>query len=370
MRILFTGGGSGGHIYPILAVVRELNTLAKKKDIDLDLVVVSDSDFGRVLLESQQVRFRRIKAGKLRRYPSVNMFWDFALMPLGLLQGLYLVWQEMPDCVMGNGGYVEVPVAIAAWLYRIPLLIHESDVVPGLANRLVACFAKRIGVSFSQTLSYFKKEKTALVGNPVRKEVVKLGKKEPRDVLNLQSYKKGLLVLGGSQGARKLNQLVLETAPRLLKSLEIVHQCGKKNKQELEKKKERIDEEVRGHYHLKSFLNEHELACAYSWADLVVARAGAGLIFEIAACGLPSILVPLPGAAYEHQKKNAYAYSSYGACRVLEQPNLKPSIFVEEVKSLVENPVQRRKMSKRAKSFAKPQAGRLVAEELIELGKH
>lgn len=367
MRILFTGGGSGGHIYPILAVIREFKKIAQTRGEDLDLVVVSDNDFGRSLLEKEGVKFRRIKAGKLRRYPSVKMFWDFALMPIGFLQALFLVWQEMPDCVMGNGGYVEVPIAIAAWLYRIPLLIHESDAVPGLANRLVAPVAGRIGVSFSQSLSYFNKEKTALVGNPIRKELCKPAKYEAKDVLGLKTYKKGLLVLGGSQGARRLNELVLETAPRLLESLEIVHQCGKKNKTGLKKKKEKLDEEIRSHYHLKSFLDEDELACAYGWADLVVARAGAGLIFEIAACGLPSILVPLPGAAYGHQKKNAYAYSRYGACRVLEQANLKPGIFVDGVKSLVDNPDQKDKMSRAAKSFARPNAARLVAEELLRL---
>lgn len=369
LKILFIGGNSGGHVFPLVGIIRELKSLAEKKGLKLELIVVSSGDFAKGVFETEKgVEFRAMKFGKLRRRFSFRTLGELFLAPFRFLRMLYFVWREMPDLVYGNGGSLEVPFGIIAWLYRIPLFIHEADTVPGLANKILARFADRIGVSFSETLSFFSGSKTALIGNPIRPELMEEPQGELREVLGVNSYKAGLLILGGSQGAKQLNQLVLASKEDLLKQAEIVHQCGQKHKEKIEAElDEDLSEDQKSHYHLKGFLGEQELNHAYKWADLAVARAGAGLIFELAALGVPSILIPYPDAASGHQKKNAYAYSQGGASRVLETPNATPSLFVNEVEQILDSPELRERMQEAAHEFAIPKAGEKVAKAILNL---
>lgn len=366
MRILLTGGGTGGHLFPLIAVSQALRKIKifkvqPPKEVEpLGLLFVGpDSFFGNKALKTYQIKAKFILAGKIRRYFSLANFFDILKLNLGFLQALWHLFWFMPDIVFSKGGYGSVPVVLAARVYRIPVIIHESDTIPGLANRFLAHFSKKIIISFEQTKNFFPSEKTILFGNPVRKSIFGISKEQGSAFFNFGTAKPILLLIGGSQGAKVLNELLINSVLPLLDKYQIIHQCGKNNFSEIQKQIKNTN------YRLYAFLNENELAHAYAAADLIVSRAGAGSIFEVALLEKPSILIPLPGAAYEHQKANAYEYARTGATLVLEQQNLTPHLFLTEISRILDNPELIKKMTQGAKSFARPEAANQIAQEII-----
>ncbi len=381
MRILFTGGGSGGHVFPIIALARQLKQIytqsitpiGPEKETPLQMFFLGPNGFSKKPLQKEGIRTKIILAGKLRRYFSIWTIFDFLKIPVSLWQSLWHLYVWMPDVIFSKGGYGSMPVVLVGWLYRIPILIHESDTIPGLANRLASKFSKRIALSFASTKDYFPSEKTALVGNPVRSELIQIcllsdekTKEEARGIFGLVGQKPVIFILGGSQGASKLNESIIQILPQLLEKYQIIHQCGPKNYQQIEKSfKQGLPQD----YHLLPFLNETQIGAAYLLADLVISRSGAGSIFETAACAKPSILIPLPQSAGEHQRKNAFAYAQAGATVVLEQANLTPNLFLSKISQILDNPALAQKMGQSAKNFYQPEAAQKIAEELIEMGK-
>ena len=205
------------------------------------------------------------------------------------------------------------------------------------------------------------------VGNPIRKELLSGSKAEAKKLFALNSQKPIILILGGSQGAQKINDTILAILPEILAEFELIHQTGDKNvKQVKAEAKVVISQELSKYYHALGFLNEIELREALAIADLVVSRAGSGSIFEMAASHKPSILIPLSISAQNHQVKNAYAYAENGACLVIEEPNFTPRFFLERLKQLFSQPEELRKMREKAKEFSKPQAARIIAKYLVE----
>ncbi|MBU4031084.1 undecaprenyldiphospho-muramoylpentapeptide beta-N-acetylglucosaminyltransferase [Patescibacteria group bacterium] len=380
MRILFTGGGSGGHIFPLIAVAKELKKIHNQlsqpigpgSETDLDLFFVGAGGFAENL-SREGIEVKTILAGKMRRYFSWLNLVDLLKLPVGFFQSLWLVYQIMPDVIFSKGGYDSVPVALAGWIYGIPILVHESDATPGLANCFVAKLSKRVGVSFVSAESYFSSKKTVLLGNPIRADVIRLcssdneeDKKNAKKILGAAGQKPMLFVFGGSQGAQKINELVLEVLPRLLGKYEVIHQCGNKNYQWM---KGKFGEKTPDGYYLFPFLDEKQLSAAYLLSDLIIARAGASNIFEIAACGRPSILIPIPKSAADHQRENAFAYAKAGAASVLEQDNLTPNLFLTEVNKILSDEEMSQKMVKNAGNFAQPEAANKIAQGLIDLGR-
>jgi len=369
MKIVFTGGGSGGHIYPIIALARQL-----KKDYTQGLEMTFLGPVGRYRneLEKEGIVIKTIMAGKLRRYFSVLTLLDILKFPIGLIQSFWYLFVLMPNVVFSKGGYGAVPVVFVSWLYRIPVLSHESDLIPGLANRIGAFFSKRMAISFQATEKYFPKKKTALVGNPIRLELVQLclssdpeNKERAKKVFNINSQKPVVFILGGSQGAEKINQLVLSVLPSLLDKYEVIHQTGEKNYQSIKG----YLKEMPQNYHVFSFFDEDQMATAYLVSDLIISRAGAGSIFEIAACAKPSILIPIPKSSSGHQRKNAFAYAQAGATSVLEQNNLTPNMFLNEISEILGNQELIQKMKENAKIFSQMEASQRIVQELIEIGK-
>ena len=362
MRILFTGGGSGGHLFPIIAVARQL----KKISPESELFYLGPDDFGIELLIKEGIKVRHILAGKFRRYFSLWTILDILKIPFGLCQALWFVYFWMPDIIFSKGGYGSAPVVLVSWLYHILILIHESDTIPGLANRLAAKLAKRIAVSFVATEKYFSLKKTALIGNPIRLEITQGSREEGRRIFGINSEKPVILIIGGSQGSQAINEIILAILPQLLEKYEIIHIKG----QTLRRRPCKVvslGSDLEKSYHLYPFLEENQLKHAYTLADLVISRAGSGSIFEIAACAKPSILIPLPNAAGDHQKENAFEYSKFGGAVVIEQSNLTPHLFLNEIKRILDNPALAQKMGEGAKNFSQLEAGQKVAEELIEL---
>ncbi len=292
-------------------------------------------------------------------------------MIFGLLQALWQVWVVMPDVIFSKGGYGSVGTVFAGWLYRIPIIIHESDSIPGAANRSLARFASLIAVSFSEAAQYFPKDKTYFTGEATRDGFFKTASPEDRAAVNLTGSKPLVVVAGGSQGAEKINDIVLGVLPELLNRAEVVHQGGENNYADLKRQTELIlknsPEEIRRGYHLSGFLDETAYTAAFRSAALIVSRSGAGTIFEIAAAGRPSILIPLNAASRGEQKSNAYIFSKNGAAEVIEEGNLTPKLLLSVIGSILSSPEKSKTMGERAKEFASPQAAELIAQALLNL---
>lgn len=364
MRILLAGGGSGGHLFPILAVA---SAIKKTASGPVELLLVGPNGFSKEVVEKSGISHKRIITGKFRRYWSWQNILDIFRFPIGFLQALWYVYIFMPDVIFGKGSSGSIPTVLVGWLYRIPVLIHDSDAVPGMANRFLSRFAKRVAVSYPAALGYFPEKKRALIGNPVREEILKGSVQKARQFFKLNSSKPVLLIIGGSQGSKRINELVLKTLPQLLEKCQVIHQTGQKNYEEVRKKAEAIPANLRSDYHPQPFLGK-EIRDAYAAADLIVCRAGANSLAEIAAWAKPSLLIPLPESANNHQRANAFEFMKAGASVVIEEANLKPHIFQNQVIELLTNPDQLSKMSQKAKQMAKEDAALKIAEELLKLG--
>ena len=373
MKILFTGGGTGGHVVPIIAIVREIRKIYLEKDLQFFFLGPKD-EVSSTLLSQEGIKVKTILAGKIRRYISGKAFFqnfiDICIkIPIGILQSFFYIFFLSPDLIFSKGGFGSIPGVFAGKLLFVPIFLHESDTTPGFANKLLRGFALEIFASFPKT-ECFSLKKLILVGNPIRRELLKGSKEEAKSLFKLNSrataVKPVILILGGSQGAQRINDEILEILPRLLENFEVIHQCGKNNyatiKAEL---KLIINKDLEPFYHLYPFLKESELRQAYAAADLIVSRAGSGSIFEIAAVGKPSILIPLSESAQNHQVKNAYTYQESGACLVMEENNFTSHFFLEKLKSLFTDPEALKKMSEEAKGFSRPEAGWIIANYLV-----
>ncbi|MDO8264980.1 MAG: UDP-N-acetylglucosamine--N-acetylmuramyl-(pentapeptide) pyrophosphoryl-undecaprenol N-acetylglucosamine transferase [Candidatus Parcubacteria bacterium] len=367
MKIIFTGGGTAGHIIPIIAIVREIR---KIRQDDLKLYYIGPRDeFSSVLLRQEGVIMKTVLSGKLRRYISVSSviknIIDILRIGIGIIQAFFLILFIRPNLIFSKGGHGSIPAAAAGVILHTPIFIHESDVVPGLANQIFSRFASNIFTAFPKT-EYFLPSKTTPVGNPVRKEILEGSKEEAKEVFSLTGGKPVILILGGSQGAQRINDTVLNIIGDLLAEFEIIHQCGENNyKQIREESRVAIPDDLQKYYHLSPFLKEPDLKDAYQICDLIVSRAGSGSIFEIAALGKPSILIPLPEAAQDHQSKNAYAYAKTGAAIVIEKENMTPHFFRDKIRYLFSHPSEMETMSQKAKEFSKPDAARINSENLL-----
>jgi UDP-N-acetylglucosamine--N-acetylmuramyl-(pentapeptide) pyrophosphoryl-undecaprenol N-acetylglucosamine transferase len=367
MKIVFTGGGTGGHIFPIIAIVRELRKISK----DFQFFYIGPRDeFAQTFLSHEDVKVKWIICGKFRRYFNLKSFFqnliDFFKIPIGILQSFFYLFFLNPDLIFSKGGYGSLPVVISGWILGIPIFLHESDIVPGLVNRFLAKFALEIFVSFPRTL-YFPQDKMVVVGNPIRLELLKGNKKEAIEYFKITGEKPVILILGGSQGAQRINDKILTILNELLENFELIHQTGVKNFKEVEMETEAImKKELKKYYHPFPFLKEEELKRAYAICDLIVARAGSGTIFEIAALGKPSILIPLPESAQDHQLKNAYSFFENKATIVIEEKNFTPGFFLERLKYLFSHPEELEKMAKAAKDFSRPLAAKVIAHYIFE----
>lgn len=374
LRILFTGGGTGGHIYPILAVAEELQNWSAQNGEKIDLRYLGVPGQYQGILEKNGIRVSKILSSKLRRYFDLRNILDFPKFILSFFQAVWKVLWIMPDVLFSKGGPGALPIVLACRFYRVPVIIHESDATAGLVNRASSRYAKRIGVSFNSSISLFSGN-VAVIGNPVRPFLFEeeISKESAKRIFGLNEEKPVILILGGSQGSTRINDFFLDIITELIKDFQVIHQTGWNNfeetKNELNVISEKLSEEEKRRYKLIAYLGEKDLKDAYSAADIIVSRAGSGSIFEIAALGKPSILIPLPEAASNHQVLNAYEYAKSGATIVTEEGNLTPNIFLNQLKKLFSDPEILRKMGEAAQKFSKPQAAKIIAEAILELAK-
>ncbi len=372
MRIVISGGGTGGHIYPALAVA---TLLRDKYNADI-LYLGSDDGLEADLVPAAGFQMEVVKAGKLRRYVSWKTLKGIGRVPVGIAQAVGIVRKFRPHVTFTSGGYVAVPSGLAARLNGVPLLMHQQDVPPNLSNRLIAPLATHISVAFADLVRFFPSRKTLHLGNPVRQEILdvcQITPQQARHELGFAPEIPLLLVTGGSQGARYLNQVIVKALPELLKSCQVLQISGNKLFSETQLASDEILANVdaidKQRYRLVPYMSD-EMPMALQAAELVVCRAGAATLSELAVLGKPSILVPLPpGIGGSPQEVNAKVFSSKRAAEVIHNVDLKPEQLVERVKFITTSPAYLRSMAEGARSFAKPTATLDIVETIVSLAK-
>jgi UDP-N-acetylglucosamine--N-acetylmuramyl-(pentapeptide) pyrophosphoryl-undecaprenol N-acetylglucosamine transferase len=374
MKILFTGGGTGGHFFPIIAVAEALNDLVDKEHlIDVHLYYMSDHPYDRVALQKNNITFIEAMAGKQRTYASMQNFFDKFKMLFGCVVAVFKLFSLYPDVVFGKGGYASFPALFAARVLRIPVVIHESDIVPGRVNRWVGNYATKIALSYPEAAKYFAhSERIAQTGQPIRKGLFAVVTDDPTATLSLEPAVPVILVMGGSLGAERINEAVIDILPRLLEKCQVIHQTGEENLAWMKKRAEGVppNNPLASRYHPYASIETPLLRLAAKASSLIISRAGSA-IFEIALWGKPSILIPLPIAREDHQRENAYSYARTEACTVIEEANLKPEIFYSVIESIMSNKATQERMIAATAAFVKPDAAQKIAQALLSIAtKH
>ncbi len=374
MKIVFTGGGTGGHFYPLLAVADELKHIIKtEKIVEPELIYIGPFVLDKEALAQRHMRFVQAYAGKHRKYFSIKNFFDYIKIVIGIIQATWQLYVIFPDVVFSKGGYAAFPTTVAAKILGIPLIIHESDAHPGKANLIAAKWAKLIAVSYPEVVDFFPKKidrkKFVLTGNPVRPEIFKPLREGAHEFLGLDPSLPTILVLGGSSGAKAVNDVILDSLDKLVANYQIIHQTGSEHLDYVQSlaKAKLSKSPYADRYKPFGYLSALAMRMSFGISSMVVSRSGSGVIFEIAAVGLPSIMIPIPEDVSHDQTYNAFAYAKAGAATVIKQKNLTANLLVNEIDRIMNDPVLWQEMSESAKNFSKPEAAKKLAQVLVSI---
>lgn len=364
---MFVGGGTGGHFYPLIAVAERLNGYAQKGH-DYRLFYIGPDTYDETELTANNITYVYNPAGKQRRYASIRNVLDSFKAFYGFFTAVWTLYKIYPDVVFSKGGYTSVPVILAAAFLRIPVVVHESDSKPGRANKLAAVFARYIAISFDACAKFFPKKKTALTGIPIRNAFMQPAE-DPFQELGIPADRPVIFVTGGSSGAVKINNLILHSIDDLLPEFTIIHQTGPDHEGTVGTSAASLisDQTLLQHYFVRGKMTGREMDLAQSAATLIISRAGAGTIFEIARKGKPSILIPIPEEVSHDQRTNAYEYARYGGAFVIEEDNLVDDLLVSEIHRIIDDEQRYRNMSIAAREFAKDDAAEQLAAILISI---
>ena len=349
VRVFLTGGGTGGSVSPLLAVKEELDKkghnleyfwIGGKEGVEKEMVEALNK-------EEKQVQYKSIPSGKWRRYFSLRNFFDLFKIFAGFFKSLFLILRYRPKLVLSAGSFVSVPVVWAAWLFRRPVLIHQQDVRPGLANRLMAPFARVVTTAFEKSKKDYGK-KAKCVGNPIR---MSLNSDKKESYFQIKKEFPLVLVVGGGTGAQFLNELVETNLEELTKFAQIIHVTGKG----------KASREIREHYSAFEFLSHDLMLEALEKADLVISRSGLGFLTELSYFSKPAILIPMPDS---HQEDNAQVFQEKKAALVLKQKEISSKNFISSVRKILEDKELKTKLSERVKKVIK--IGNAEIAEIIE----
>lgn len=368
LRIMLVGGGSGGHFYPLIALAEAVRKTAPA----VELFYIGPEPYDREALNTYHISFIACPAGKNRRYASVLNFLDSFKVLWGFFVALRKLYVLYPDVIVSKGSYTSVPVILAAAFLRIPIVVHESDTRPGRANMLASRFTKHVAISFEDARPYFTKHEAVFTGIPLRTELLSVPEDDPHTRIGVDPSLPTILVLGGSQGAERINELILESLNTFLPAYNIIHQTGKNNFDitVLSARELITDDALLSRYRPIAFFTDPKvLNAAYHTASLIISRAGTGTIYEIATHGTPSILIPIPETVSHDQRTNAYAYARSGGAIVLEEGNLKDSLLTQEIDRIMKNPVLYKEMSEKAYAFAPQNGAQLLGTLVLEVAQ-
>lgn len=335
MKILFSGGGTLGPVTPLLAIAETVRT----QHPDTKFVWVgTKTGPERALVEQAGIRFLTIASGKFRRYMTVFHITDMTRIVIGCFQSVAILWKENPDLCISAGGFVSVPVHLTAWLLGVPTWIHQQDVLPGLANKIMAPFAKQITTALESQLQFFSKKKTVWLGNPIRKDVLSGDRMRAKDRFRLVTDAPVLFATGGGTGSERVNQLVVEAVPHLQGFCHVIHLSGRERPQ-----------------HLIDYANKHflyyqgyqffssEMKDAYAVGDLIISRGGFGTLSEIAALKKAAIIIPKPG----HQEENVQFLASAGAIVHIDERTTDGNYIAKIIKELILDRDKRQQMGEK-----------------------
>jgi UDP-N-acetylglucosamine--N-acetylmuramyl-(pentapeptide) pyrophosphoryl-undecaprenol N-acetylglucosamine transferase len=370
MRVLITGGGTGGHLYPALAVAG----LLKEKDPDGKILFVgTESGLESQVVPEQGYRFCQIQAVKWPRRITWRSFGVFKSLYDGYKQGKALIREFHPQAVFATGGYVSVPLALAAARMRIPIFLHEQNSVPGMANKLLARWARVVFTAFPVKPGIFPATaKVIYTGLPVRSAILSADRQAGLLHFGFDDSQQTILVTGGSGGARAINQVMLDIYELISKDraglppLQVVHLTGKREYESFcqQKKEKGINEEKIGKLIVRPYLDEMDAGMAVS--DLIISRAGAATLAEITARGIAAILIPYPFATGNHQYYNARVLAEGGAAVLIKEDQLTPHGLLEEMRKLLLDRSKRLEMSQQSRSFGKPEAALAIVQEILQ----
>ena len=356
MKIIIAGGGTGGHLYPGIALARSFQGRFQKCEI---LFVGTEKGIESKILPREGFPLRTIKVEGWIGKKSAALIRALFRFPASLLESYRLIKEFGPDLVVGVGGYASGPVLVTAVLMNIKRIILEQNVIPGLTNKVLGKFVHQVFASFDGSRPYFPEQKFFYSGNPVRKEILSVsGKKEGEGIT--------ILVFGGSQGAHSINQAVVEALDLLgedhFSSIRWIHQTGPHDLEWIREAyaKRKISAEV------EPFI--YDMARAYALSDLVICRAGATTLAELTACGKPAILIPFPFAAHNHQEKNALYMKKRGAAEMIGAKNLSGNSVAKQIGEILSSSEKMKEMSRAMFSLGKKDAAELIIERCLSLG--
>ncbi len=367
MRVLITGGGTGGHINPALAIAQKV----RNENPDNEILYVGTRDgMESELVPKAGFDFKCVTARYLRRKISFENVKTFFASVKGVMEASKIINEFKPDIVVGTGGYVCGPVVLAASLKKIPTMIHEQNVFPGITNKMLSKIVDVIGISFAEAEKYFPEEartKLVLVGNPVRKDILDADRRKSRTILNLPPDAVLIYSFGGSGGQLSLNEAIIDVIKKYngQKNIKIIHVTGKKLHsgfmEEIEKEKVILKDNIE----ISEYM--YDAATVLSASDIVIGSAGAITIAEITVLGVPSILIPKTYTAENHQEYNARALEKEGAARVILERDLSGSALIKEIEEIINNKNVLRKMSINSKKMGNTDVENKIYESMVKL---
>ena len=363
MRVVITGG----HLTPALAVIEELKEKAaiifigRKNTTEGDKSKSAEA----TVIPHLKIPFYPIQAGRLQRYFSLYTLLSLLKVPVGFFQAFAILIKNDPDVVVSFGGYVALPVVIAAWMQRVPVITHEQTTEVGLANSIIGHFAQKIAVAWESSAAKFPKKKVIVTGNPIRKQVL--------DIKRDKATRPLLYITGGNQGAHVINEAVEEVVGQLLEKWTVYHQTGGSeiyhDYERIKEKLTTLPEESRAKYHLAKWYSTEELAGILSQATVVVGRSGANTISELAYLGIPGLFIPIPWATHDEQTKNAQILTSRGAGLVLNQKELTGKRLLSTLEIMINNLSSYQKAALETKKLIKTDAAKKIAQEALKLAQ-
>jgi UDP-N-acetylglucosamine--N-acetylmuramyl-(pentapeptide) pyrophosphoryl-undecaprenol N-acetylglucosamine transferase len=359
MKILIAGGGTGGHLFPGIALAEEFATRHHKNEV---VFVGTERGLEQRVVPAAGFKLEIIRARGLKGVGLWRVLSSLLTLPVAFWQSWRILWRYRPDVVVGVGGYASGPVVLAAWLQRIPTALQEQNALPGLTNRILGRLVDVAFVSFEEARRYFPAAKVQVVGNPIRRALLDNYLRS-----SVAHARFTVLVFGGSLGARAINQRMMEALDHLVDvrdQLHFVHQTGKSDV-----------EVIRWTYGQKGFSADvlefiDDMSAAYARAELVVCRAGATTLAELTVCKKASILIPYPHATDDHQAKNAQALVDAGAAIMIRQSVLTGALLADEIRGLMNDPERRKRMEKKAGLLGRPEAAKELADICVQLMVH
>lgn len=359
MRIVLTGGGTGGHVYPALAAARA--GLADTAPGNLDFLYVGSPDgLEEAIVHGAGVTFETVEAGAVRGRSPIAAARSVVRMARGVRQARSLIERYRPHVVLATGGFVCVPVMVAARLAGVPAIVYLPDLRPGWAVRFLSRIATAVAVSFDEVVPHIHARQVVVTGYPVRPELLDWSRSLARATIGLPDDEPVVLVLGGSRGAKTINEAILADLPRLLESAIVIHASGAQHYTVLDRRRRALPEALQARYHLHPYLDK-ELAPAMAAANLVVSRSGASVLGELPAVGVPGVLVPYPYAG-AHQYLNANYLASRNAAVVVDDADARAGALATTILDLIADPNRLAELAKNSAALARPDAARRLFE--------